>query len=64
MPSNPLDFSGKTVLVERTFVSTGGGNVGSLVIATIGATFEGSTITSTAPEIRGGGRTCTIFLTR
>src|SRR5207253_2394033 len=30
-----VSVTGKTVLVERTFMSTGGGNVGTIVIATI-----------------------------
>ena len=59
-----VTVNGKSVLVERTFMSTGGGNVGTIVVATINAAFEGGTITGSAAEARGGGRTCTIILTR
>jgi serine/threonine protein kinase/peptidoglycan hydrolase-like protein with peptidoglycan-binding domain len=59
-----ITVTGKTVLVERTFMPTGGNNVGAVIVGTMNAVFEGGTITGTAPEFRSGGRNCTIILTR
>jgi peptidoglycan hydrolase-like protein with peptidoglycan-binding domain len=59
-----VTISGKSVSVQRTFVSTGGKNAGNLVVATMGgARFDGSTILGTGLE-SAGGRTCTLSLSR
>ena len=59
-----LTITGSTVSVSRTYVSTGGRNVGSLSVASMSAHFEGGAITGAGPEARSGGRNCTINLTR
>jgi len=55
--------NGQSVVIQRTFVSTGGKNVGSVITASMSARFEGGTITGTGPESQGG-RICTVVLTR
>ena len=58
-----LTVTGKSIFLQRTFVSTGGRNVGNSVITSLIAHFDGSTITGSGMESQGG-RACTVTLTR
>jgi peptidoglycan hydrolase-like protein with peptidoglycan-binding domain len=56
--------TGKRVTIERLFYPSVGKNIGTLESATLGARFEGGTITGSGPEAGSGGRTCQVILTR
>jgi peptidoglycan hydrolase-like protein with peptidoglycan-binding domain len=58
-----LTVNGKTAILQRTFLASGGKNAGNVIVVALNARFEGGTITGTGLE-SSGGRTCTVILTR
>jgi serine/threonine protein kinase/peptidoglycan hydrolase-like protein with peptidoglycan-binding domain len=58
-----VTITGRTAIVQRTFVPAVGKNAGTVVVAVLNARVEDGTITGTGPETLSG-RTCTVILTR
>jgi serine/threonine protein kinase/peptidoglycan hydrolase-like protein with peptidoglycan-binding domain len=57
-----IRFSGASVIVSRTFVPRNQPTVTQ--VATMTARFDGNAVSGSGPEQNGGGRSCTISLTR
>ena len=59
-----LVVRGNVAAFERIYVASKGRLAGTTQAASLGARFEGNTITGSGPEANSGGRSCNVMLTR